>query len=95
MNAQVEEAFTGHSVVKVFGRQREIEKRFREENDQLYKPGFAASFLAGAIQPAMMFLGNLNYVAIAAIGGLRVASGAISIGDVQAFIQYSRSSLSR
>ena len=90
LNAQVDEAFTGHSLVKVFGRQREIEERFREENDQLYNAGFEASFLAGAIQPAMMFLGNLNYVAIAAIGGIRVASGAISIGDVQAFVQYSR-----
>ncbi|MEI7753185.1 MAG: ABC transporter ATP-binding protein [Actinomycetota bacterium] len=90
LNAQIEEAFTGHALVKVFGRQREIEKRFSDKNDQLYEASFGAQFIAGLIQPAMMFLGNLNFVAIAVIGGLRVSSGAMSLGDVQAFIQYSR-----
>jgi ATP-binding cassette subfamily B protein len=90
LNAQVEEVFTGHSIVKAFGRQREVEERFRQKNEELYESSFGAQFISGIIQPAMMFLGNLDYVAIAVIGGLRVSSGAMSIGDVQAFIQYSR-----
>ena len=90
LNAQVEEAFTGHSLVKVFGRQRDIEAKFNEKNEELFKASFGAQFISGAIQPAMMFFGNLNYVAIALIGGLRVSSGQMTIGDIQAFIQYSR-----
>ncbi len=90
LNAQVEEAFTGHSLVKVFGQQAGVEERFRLKNDELFTASFGAQFIAGVIQPAMMFLGNLNFVAIAVIGGLRVSSGAMSLGDVQAFIQYSR-----
>ncbi len=90
LNAQVEEAFTGHTLVKVFGRQREVEARFNETNEDLYEASFGAQFVSGTIQPAMMFLGNLNYVAIAVIGGLRISSGAMSLGDLQAFIQYSR-----
>jgi ATP-binding cassette, subfamily B, multidrug efflux pump len=90
LNAQVEEAFTGHALVKVFGRRRDVERRFAEENDELFESSFWAQFISGTIQPAVMFLGNLNYVAIAVIGGLRVTSGAMTIGDIQAFIQYSR-----
>ena len=90
LNAQVEEAFTGHALVKVFGQQRQVEERFSATNDKLYEASFGAQFISGIIQPAMMFVGNLNYVAIAVIGGLRVASGQLSIGDIQAFIQYSR-----
>ena len=90
LNAQVEEAFTGHSIVKAFGRQREVEARFLAKNEELYQASFGAQFVSGIIQPAMMFLSNMNYVAIAVIGGLRVSSGAMSLGDVQAFIQYSR-----
>jgi ATP-binding cassette subfamily B multidrug efflux pump len=90
LNAQVEEAFTGHALVKVFGQQRAVERRFSDKNDQLYEASRGAQFIAGIIQPAMMFLGNLNFVVIAVFGGLRVASGAMTIGDVQAFIQYSR-----
>ncbi|MEO5724157.1 MAG: ABC transporter ATP-binding protein [Ilumatobacteraceae bacterium] len=90
LNAQIEEAFTGHALVKVFGRQREVEERFRQKNDELFDAGFGAQFISGTIQPSMMFIGNLNYVAIAVIGGLRIASGSMSLGDVQAFIQYSR-----
>jgi ATP-binding cassette subfamily B protein len=90
LNAQVEEAFTGHSLVKVFGRQRDVEARFDEKNDELFEAGYGAQFISGIVQPAMMFFGNLNYVAIALIGGLRVASGQMTIGDIQAFIQYSR-----
>ena len=90
LNAQVEEAFTGHALVKAFGRQREVEARFAERNEELYRASFGAQFVSGIIQPTMMFLGNLNFVAIAVIGGLQVSSGAMSIGDIQAFIQYSR-----
>ncbi len=90
LNAQVEEAFTGHSLVKVFGQQRAVEQRFSEENEQLFTASFGAQFISGTIQPAMMFFGNLNFVMIAVIGGLRVSSGAMTIGDIQAFIQYSR-----
>ncbi len=90
LNALVEESFTGHAIVKAFGRQRDVEERFAAKNEELFAAGFGAQFLSGCIQPAMNFLGNLNFVAIAVIGGLRVASGAVSLGDVQAFIQYSR-----
>ena len=90
LNAQVEEAFTGHALVKAFGRQREVEERFADKNEELFQASFGAQFVSGIIQPAMMFLGNLNFVAIAVIGGLRVSSGAMTIGDIQAFIQYSR-----
>ncbi len=90
LNGHVEEAYTGHELVKVFGRTDESVAAFRELNEQLYASSFKAQFISGLIQPAMMFIANLNYVAIAVIGGLRVASGSISLGDVQAFIQYSR-----
>ena len=90
LNAQIEEAFTGHALVKVFGQQHDVEDRFRNKNEELYGASFGAQFISGIIQPAMMFLGNLNYVAIAVIGGLQVSSGTMSLGDVQAFIQYSR-----
>ena len=90
LNAHIEEAFTGHSLVKVFGRQREVEAVFRARNQELYKAGFGAQFISGIIMPVMFLVGNLNYVVIAVIGGLRVASGTMNIGDVQAFIQYSR-----
>jgi ATP-binding cassette subfamily B multidrug efflux pump len=90
LNAHVEEAFTGHALVRVFGQQDEVQRRFDEQNEELYQSSFGAQFISGCIQPAMMFLGNLNFLAIAVIGGLRVASGTMSIGDIQAFIQYSR-----
>ncbi|HET9127640.1 MAG TPA: ABC transporter ATP-binding protein [Propionibacteriaceae bacterium] len=90
LNAQIEEAYTGHALVKVFGRQREVAASFRLENDKLFKASFGAQFISGMIMPVMFFVGNLNYVAIAVLGGLKVASGQMAIGDVQAFIQYSR-----
>ena len=90
LNAQVEEAFTGHALVKAFGRQGDVEARFAETNEELFQAGFGAQFVSGIIQPTMMFLGNLNFVAIAVIGGLQVSAGAMTIGDIQAFIQYSR-----
>jgi ATP-binding cassette subfamily B multidrug efflux pump len=90
LNAQIEEAFSGHALVKVFGRQREVEAIFAAENDALYEVSFGAQFVSGLIMPTMMFIGNVNYVVIAVIGGLRVASGSLSLGDVQAFVQYTR-----
>ena len=90
LNGQIEEAFTGHELVKVFGRRREVEEVFRVRNEQLFNASFGAQFISGLIMPSMTFIGNLSYVAIAVIGGVRVATGAMSLGDVQAFIQYSR-----
>ncbi|HSU02076.1 MAG TPA: ABC transporter ATP-binding protein [Nocardioides sp.] len=90
LNAHIEETFSGHSLVKVFGRQAEAERVFAEQNDELYEASYGAQFVSGLIMPIMMFVGNLNYVVIAVLGGLRVASGTMSLGDVQAFIQYSR-----
>jgi ATP-binding cassette subfamily B protein len=90
LNGQIEEAFTGHELVKVFGRQKEIEGEFAKKNNELFQAAFGAQFISGLIMPVMMFVGNLNYVVIAVLGGLRVASGTMSLGDVQAFIQYSR-----
>ncbi|MEW2631576.1 ABC transporter ATP-binding protein [Streptomyces sp. NPDC048389] len=90
LNAHIEEMYTGHSLVKVFGRQEESAKAFAEQNETLYEAGFRAQFNSGMMQPLMFFISNLNYVLVAVVGGLRVASGSLSIGDVQAFIQYSR-----
>ena len=90
LNAQIEETFTGHALVKVFGQQRAIEQRFLEKNEQLFAASFGAQFVSGIIMPAIMFVGNLVYVAIAVVGGLLVTTGAMTIGGVQAFIQYSR-----
>jgi ATP-binding cassette subfamily B protein len=90
LNGHIEESFSGHELVNVFGRRREVEQAFAEHNDALFQASFGAQFVSGLIMPSMMFLGNLNYVAVAVVGGLRVASGSMSLGDVQAFIQYSR-----
>jgi ATP-binding cassette subfamily B protein len=90
LNAHIEESFTGHEIVRVFGRQQHSEETFARTNDEMYQASWGAQFISGIIMPAMMFIGNLNYVIIAVVGGLRVASGSISLGDVQAFIQYSR-----
>ncbi len=90
LNAQVEEVFTGHAIVRAFGRQEEARARFAATNERMYQAGFEAQFASGSIQPMMMFLGNLGYVAIAVIGGIKVSNGSLGVGDVQAFIQYQR-----
>ena len=90
LNAIIEETFSGHALVKVFGRQKEVEARFATENEELYQAAYGAQFVSGLIMPALTFVGNLVYVAIAVVGGLQVASGGMQLGDVQAFIQYSR-----
>jgi len=90
LNGHVEEMHTGHSIVKAFGRQEEAIERFDEENEQLFQASYRAQFLSGTIQPAMQFISNINYVLICVIGGIQVANGTMSLGDVQAFVQYSR-----
>lgn len=90
LNGQIEETYTGHALVKVFGRQNEVQEKFRAKNAELYQASFGAQFVSGLIMPAMTFIGNLVYVGIAVVGGLQVAAGAMQLGDVQAFIQYSR-----
>jgi ATP-binding cassette subfamily B protein len=90
LNGHVEEMHTGHSIVKAFGRQREAIERFDTENEALFQASYRAQFLSGTIQPVMAFIANLNYVAICVIGGIQVANGQMSLGDVQAFVQYSR-----
>lgn len=90
LNGHVEEMYTGHNLVKLYNRQDWAIAEFDETNDRLFNASYRAQFISGIIQPTMMFIGNLNYVVIAVIGGVRVASGTMTIGDVQAFIQYSR-----
>ena len=90
LNGQVEEAISGHALVTVFGRRKAVEAEFAEANGELYESSYRAQFVSGLVMPVMMFIGNLNYVVIAVVGGLRVTSGAMTLGEVQAFIQYSR-----
>ncbi|KJY44951.1 multidrug ABC transporter ATP-binding protein [Streptomyces sp. NRRL S-444] len=90
LNAHIEEMYSGHALVKVFGRQKESAAVFAEQNEALYRASFKAQLVSGIMQPVMVFISNINYVLVAVVGGLRVASGSLSIGDVQAFIQYSR-----
>ncbi|MFT4289484.1 ABC transporter ATP-binding protein [Nocardioides sp.] len=90
LNAHIEETFSGHDLVRVFGRQREVEETFAEHNEALFRAGFKAQFASGLVMPIMMFIGNINFILVAVVGGLRVAHGALTIGEVQAFIQYSR-----
>jgi ATP-binding cassette, subfamily B, multidrug efflux pump len=90
VDGYIEEMFTGHEIVKVFGKQQRAIQTFDGQNEDLYQASFRAQFISGIIQPSMMFISNLNYVAIAVIGGIRVTNGAMSLGDVVAFIQYAR-----
>lgn len=90
LNARVEESFSGHALVKVFGREADSAAKFQVENEELYEAAFKAQFLSGIIMPGMMFIGNLTYVGIAVLGGIMVANGQLRLGDVQAFIQYSQ-----
>jgi ATP-binding cassette subfamily B multidrug efflux pump len=90
LNGHVEEMHTGHAIVKAFGRQQDAIDRFEDENEGLYQASYRAQFLSGTIQPIMAFIANINYVLICVIGGIQVANGLMSLGDVQAFVQYSR-----
>ena len=90
LNGHVEEMHTGHALVKVFGRRQQAIKDFKSLNSKLYESSFKAQFISGIIQPVTQLVSNLIYVAIAVLGGYRVATGSMSLGDVQAFISYSR-----
>lgn len=90
LNSQIEEGFSGHALIKVFGRQKEVSAAFQNKNEELYKASFGAQFVSGIIMPAMMFVGNLVYVGLAVVGAVLVANGNLRVGDIQAFIQYSR-----
>jgi len=90
LNSRVEESFSGHALVKVFGREKAVAEAFQVENEELYQASFKAQFLSGIMMPSMQFVGYLTYAGIAVLGGIMVASGQIRIGDVQAFVQYSQ-----
>ncbi len=90
LNGHVEEMYTGHVIVKAFGREEESIKTFNEINEELYNASWRAQFISGIIMPLMAFINNLSYVIVAVTGGVLVTRRAIEIGDVQAFIQYSR-----
>ncbi|MDK8797871.1 ABC transporter ATP-binding protein [Corynebacterium sp. MSK044] len=90
LNGHVEEAFSGHDVTTIFGRSDQIRAQFRERNEELAAAAQKAQFLANAMHPIMQFIGSLSYVAVAVLGGLKVASGQLTLGDATAFIQYSR-----
>jgi len=90
LNGQVEEGFTGHAIVKVFGRRQEVDAEFKATNQKLFKAAFGAHFLSTMLMPLNMFIGNINYVAVILVGALKVTSGTLQLGDVTSFIQYSR-----
>jgi ATP-binding cassette subfamily B protein len=90
INAHIEETYSGFTLVKTFGHRAEAQEQFRELNDDLYQASFGAQFLSALVAPATMFIGNLGYVAIAVVGGLQMATGQITVGSIQAFIQYIR-----
>nr|WP_246279706.1 ABC transporter ATP-binding protein [Psychromicrobium silvestre] len=90
LNGQIEESFSGHSLVTLFGREKDMLESFDERNEGLFKASFGAQFASGLMMPIMQFINYLSYVGIAVIGGLRVASGQMTLGDATAFIQYSR-----
>lgn len=90
LNGHVEEMYTGHTVVKAFGRERQSVERFEEINEKLYTSSWKAQFISGIIMPLMNLIGNIGYVAICVVGGVLVTRGSISVGDILAFIQYAR-----
>lgn len=90
LNGHVEEMYTGHNVVKAFGREQRSLDEFNEVNERLYQAGWKAQFISGVIMPIMSFIGNIGYVLVSVVGGILVTKGRIAIGDVQAFIQYAR-----
>ena len=88
INGQVEETFSGHAIVRAFNQEQACEERFGETNDKLYESAWKSQFLSGLMQPVMNFVGNLGYVAVALAGSVFAVQGAITVGDIQAFIQY-------
>ena len=90
LHSQLEEFFTGHEVIKAFGRQEASAARFRDSNARLSRASARAQYVSGAVQPLMVFVSNLNYIAVAVVGALQVTAGTMTIGGIQAFIQFSR-----
>ncbi|EKF22852.1 ABC transporter family protein [Mycolicibacterium hassiacum DSM 44199] len=90
LNAHIEETYSGFTIVKTFGHREHALRQFREHNDAVYAAGSGAQFFSGLVSPATVFIGNLGYVAVAVVGGIQVATGQISLGSIQAFIQYVR-----
>jgi ATP-binding cassette, subfamily B, fatty acid transporter len=90
LNAHIEETYSGFTVVKTFGHQEAAQKQFRELNDDLYQASFGAQFVSGLVSPATTFIGNLGYVVVAVVGGVQIATGHITLGNIQAFVQYVR-----
>ena len=90
INGQVEETYSGHSVVRAFNREEEVVRKFDQTNAVLFKSAWLSQFLSGMMQPIMTFVGNLGYVAVAVAGSMLAVAGAITVGDIQAFIQYLR-----
>jgi ATP-binding cassette subfamily B protein len=95
LNAHIEETYSGFTLVKTFGHRARAEDDFSRLNDDVYEASFGAQFFSGLVSPATTFIGNLSYVAVAVVGGLQVATGQITVGSIQAFIQYVRSSTGR
>ncbi|MBS9374285.1 ABC transporter ATP-binding protein [Rhodococcus sp. B50] len=90
LNGQIEEAFTGHELITAYDRTGEVQRRFTDTNESLYQASYRAQFVSGLVMPFVTFLGNIGYVVIAVLGGLRIASGTATLGEIQAMIQYSR-----
>ena len=90
LNGHVEEMYTGHAIVKAFGHERKAIEKFNATNERLYDASWRAQFISGLLFPLMTFINNIGYVAVAVVGGIMVTKRAIEIGDIQAFIQYSR-----
>ena len=90
LNAHIEETYSGFTVVKTFGHQAAAQEQFRELNDDVYQASFGAQFVSGLVSPATAFIGNLGYVVVAVVGGVQVATGHITLGNIQAFVQYVR-----
>lgn len=88
INGQVEEVYGGHNVIKAFNKENDVRREFHETNETLYKSAWKSQFFSGLMQPIMMFVGNLGYVAVAISGAALAIRGTIQIGDIQAFIQY-------
>ena len=90
LNAHIEETYSGFTVVKTFGHQQAAQEQFRALNDDLYRAGFGAQFVSGLVSPTTAFVGNLGYVVVAVMGGVQIATGHITLGSIQAFVQYLR-----
>lgn len=90
INGQVEEVYSGHNIVKAYNKEEDVEQTFHDTNNILYQSAWKSQFLSGLMQPIMTFVGNLGYVSVAVVGSMLAVRGTITVGDIQAFIQYVR-----